>query len=82
VSPLLGTLVDTSALLKTAVGALVAAVGTSVAFAFAILGLIRFAEMRRDDRPIEAGAFAALALVGVAATSGAVVFGLIVMTSK
>jgi len=38
--------------------------------------------MRRDERTIEAGAFAALATLGVAVTAGAVVFGLIVMTSK
>jgi hypothetical protein len=74
--------VDTSAILKTAVGALVAGVGVSVAFALAILGATRFAEMRRDERTIEAGAFAALATLGVGVTAAAVVFGLIVMTSK
>ena len=81
-SLLLGTVVDTSAILRTVVGALVAGIGTAVAFAFAILGATRFAELRRDERPIEAGAFAVLAVLGLGVTAGAVVFGLLVMTSK
>jgi hypothetical protein len=79
---LLGTIVDTSALAKVIVGSLVAGIGVTIAFSFAILGSTRFADMRRDERTLEAAVFAGIALVGAAACVGAVVFGIVVMTSK
>jgi hypothetical protein len=79
---LAATLVDTSALLKVVVAALAGGIGTTLAFSFVILGATRFAELRRDERPIEAAAFAALVAVALAASVAIVVFGLIVMSSK
>jgi hypothetical protein len=38
--------------------------------------------MRRDGRGIEAGAYAALMILGLAASGAAVVFGIVVMTTK
>ena len=61
---------------------LAAGVGVTIAFSLAILGLTRFADMRRDGRDLEAWGFAALATVGLAVTATAVVFGIILMTSK
>ena len=75
-------IVDTSALLKVIVASLVAGIGVTAAFSLAIMGATQFTEMRRDGRGVEAAAFAGIALVALAASAAAVVFGLIVMTSK
>jgi hypothetical protein len=61
---------------------LLAGVGLSIAFSLTILGATRFADMRRDHRDVEALAFAVLMLVGLAATLGALVLGIVVMTTK
>ena len=79
---LLGTIVDTSALAKVIVGSLVAGIGVTIAFSFAILGSTRYADMRRDERPLEATVFAAIAIVAALACVAALVFGIIVMTAK
>jgi hypothetical protein len=79
---LAATLVDTSALLKVVVASLAGGIGTTLAFSFMILGATRFAELRRDERPVEAAAFAAVVAVALATSVAIVVFGLIVMTSK
>jgi hypothetical protein len=78
----LGTVVDWTALFQTVIAAVTAGVGTSVACATAILGAIRFSDMRRDERSLEAGAFAVLTVVASLAIGAAIVIGLIVMTSK
>jgi hypothetical protein len=61
---MLATLVDTSALAKVIWVSLVATVGLTAAFAVAILGATRFAELRRDERQLEAGLFGAIAVIG------------------
>jgi hypothetical protein len=61
---------------------LLAGVGLSAAFSMTILGATRFADMRRDNRPIEAGVFAVLMTVGLVATAAALVFGVVIMTTK
>jgi cytochrome c biogenesis protein CcdA len=81
-SVLLASVVDTDALLKVVIGSMAAALGLSVSFSLAILGATRFADLRRDERPLEAAAFGLLAVVCLLASIAAVVFGLIVMTSK
>lgn len=79
---MLATLVDTKALWETVVAAFVAGVGTTVVFSFAILGIARLAEANRQGRSLEAVLFGALATLGMLATAAAVVFGVIVMTTK
>jgi cyanate permease len=79
---MIATLVDTSALAKVVVASLVATIGLTAAFAAAILGATRFAEMRRDERPLEAGLFAGIAFVGLGICVAGVVVGIVVMTSK
>lgn len=76
------TIVDTTALWQTIVAALVAGVGITVVFSIAILGVARFADASRDGRGAQALAFGALAVIGLIATLAAIVFGVIVMTSK
>jgi hypothetical protein len=53
-------------------------------FSLAIYGATRFAEARRDDHGGGAGAvgYAALAILGLAVTGGAVALGLYEMLSK
>jgi hypothetical protein len=82
VSGLLGAIADTKALLQVVVASLAAGIGATVAFSLAILGATRFADLRRDERPLEAAAFGVLTLVCILASIAAVVVGLIVMTSK
>jgi hypothetical protein len=78
----LATVVDWSALGKVVLYSFMIAVGGTVTTSLAILGAIRFADMRRDERVIEAGAYAVLTAVTAAASIAAVVLGIIVMTSK
>ena len=76
------TVVDWGTLGKVVVAALVAGVVVAVGFSFTILGAVRYAEMRRAGRPLEAGGFAALGLVGAALCVALVVGGIVAMTSK
>ena len=79
---MLATVVDTQALLKTVVAALVAGVGVTLVFSVAILGAARFVDLSRDGRMASAVAFGMLAIVALAAAAAAVTIGIIVMTSK
>jgi hypothetical protein len=78
----LATVVDWSALGKVVIYSFVVAVGATTAVSLTILGAIRFADMRRDERTIEASAFALLAVAGGAVSIAAIVAGIVVMTSK
>lgn len=79
---MLASIVDWETLGKVAAASFVAVVGVSLAFSLAIVGATRMVDMRRDGRQIEAGAYAALMMVGLVASGAAVVFGVIVMTTK
>lgn len=78
----IATIVDTSALWQTIAAAFVAGVGTTLIFSLAIFGAARFAEANREGRSFESALFAGLALLGLLATAAAIVFGVIVMTTK
>jgi hypothetical protein len=79
---MLATIVDTKALWQTVLGAAGAGLGTILVFSLAIFGTARFTELNREGRVFEASVFGLLALLGLAATAGAIVVGVIVMTSK
>jgi hypothetical protein len=79
---MLATIVDWETLGQVALASLLAGVGVTMAFSFAIVGATRMAEMRRDGRQIEAGAYLALMIIGLAVAGAAVTIGIIVMTSK
>jgi hypothetical protein len=79
---LASTVVDWKTLGKVALASLVAGVGVTVVFSLAIVGAARFADMRRDGRTIEAGAYAALLALSLVAVAAAVVIGIIVMAKK
>jgi cation transporter-like permease len=74
--------VETKELLQTVVASLVAGIGVTVVFSVAIWGVARFADLSRNERPLAAGAAAALAGLAVLVTLAAVVFGIVVMSSK
>jgi hypothetical protein len=76
------SIVDTNALAKVVVASLAGAVGVTMATSLAIFGALRFADMRRDERTLEAAAFATLALAATAVSVAAVVYGIVIMTSK
>jgi hypothetical protein len=78
----LATIVDWHTLGEVALASVLAGVGVTMAFSFAIVGATRMVDMRRDGRGIEAGAYAALMILGLLATGAAVAFGVIVMTKK
>ena len=79
---MIATVVDTDALLQTVAAALIAGVGVTVVFSFAILGFARATEASRSGHSGEATVFAALAILGLLATGVAIAFGVIVMTTK
>jgi hypothetical protein len=60
----------------------VAGVGITVVFSVAIWGFARFADLSRDERPLAAGAAASLAVLAALSTMAAVIFGIVVMSSK
>jgi len=53
-----------------------------VIFSVAIWGVARFADLSRNDRPLAAGAAATLAGLAALATLAAIVFGIVIMSSK
>ena len=76
------TVVETKELLQTVVASLIAGVGITTVFSVAIWGGTRFVDLSRGGRPLAAGAAAALGVLALLATVGAVVVGIVVMTSK
>jgi cation transporter-like permease len=74
--------VETKELLETVIASLIAGVGVTVVFSIAIWGVARFADLSRNERPLAAGAAAALAGLALLFTLAAVAFGIVVMSSK
>jgi len=77
---MIATIVDTDALWQTVVGAFVAGVGTTIVFSLAILGAARLSETSREGNRLHATFFGVLMVLGLLATLGAVVVGVVVMT--
>ena len=79
---ILAAVVDWEALLDVVVASLVAVVGVTIMFSFAIYGATRFAEVRRVSHAGGAVGYAALAIAGFTVTAAAVTLGLFEMLSK
>ena len=79
---MLAIVVDTSALWQTIAAAFVAGVGTTFVFSLAIFGVARFVDASRDERGVQAAAYAALTILALLATAAAIIVGVIVMTTK
>ncbi len=78
----MAVVVETKELLETVVASLLAGVGITVVFSVGIWGAARFADLSRGERPLAAGAAAALAALAGLVTAAAVVFGVVIMSSK
>lgn len=74
--------IDWGALLEVLWASALGGVGVTAAFALTLLGATRAVDLRRDGRVAAAGAYMALAAICGVAVVVAVVFGVVVMTSK
>jgi hypothetical protein len=78
----MAVIVETKELIETVIASLLAGVGITVVFSVGIWGAARFADLSRGERPLAAAAAAALATLAGLTTAAAVVFGVVVMSSK
>ena len=78
----MASIVETKDLIETVLASLVAGVGVTAVFSTAIWGGARFVDFNRDGRPVAAVAAAAVGVLALGATLAAIVFGIVVMTSK
>jgi hypothetical protein len=76
----IATVVDWDALLQVIWVSLVAGVGLTAAWGFALLGSSRAVETGRAGRPAEAVFYAALGVAGFALVVGAIVFAIVILT--
>jgi hypothetical protein len=76
----IATVVDWDALLQVIWVSLLAGVGVTAAWAFAIVGASRSVEHGRDGRVGEAVVYATIGVVGFAAVVAAIVFGIVILT--
>jgi nitrogen fixation/metabolism regulation signal transduction histidine kinase len=76
------TIVETKDLIETVIYATVAGIGVTAIFSVAIWGVARFADLSQEERRLEAGFAAATTGIALLAVLGAIVFGVVVMTSK
>jgi hypothetical protein len=73
-------IIDWDALFTVVWASVVAGVGVTAAFGFAILGGTRAVDLSRDGRAGEAVLFGVVGVVGVAAVIAAIAFGIFVLT--
>ena len=78
----MAVVVETQELIQTVLASAIAGVGITVVFSVAIWGVARFADLSRAERPLAAGAAAALAGLALLVTLAAVVFGIVIMSSN
>jgi hypothetical protein len=76
---LTGAIVDTKALLDTAIASIVAGLGVTLAASTAIYGFATAVEMRRDDRVLASVGAIVLAIVALLVFAAAIAAGIAVM---
>lgn len=81
-SGLIAQVVDWGALGQTVLAAFAGGVGVAFTFSITILGASRFGEGSRELGLLGTLGFGAMAIFGVLATTAAIVFGIVVMTSS
>jgi hypothetical protein len=81
-TPLFASLVEGKDLIQSVIASVVAGVGVTVVFSVGIWGATRFVDLSREERPLAAALAAGLATLALAATLGAIVVGIVVMTHK
>jgi hypothetical protein len=77
---MIATIVDTHALLQVIWVSLLAGVGVTSAYGFALFGATRGLECGRDGRVVGAVAYAAVGALGIAIVIAAIVFGIVILT--
>jgi hypothetical protein len=77
---MIASIVDTDALLTVVWASLLAGVGVTAAFGFAILGGVRAVELGRNGRVGEAALFGVIGALGVVVTIAAIIFGIVVLS--
>ena len=77
---MIATVVDWDALLQVIWVSLLAGVGVTAAYGFALLGSTRAIESGRDGRLGGAISYAVVGVVGFAIVVGAIVFGILILT--
>jgi hypothetical protein len=76
----IATVVDWDALLQVIWVSLLAGVGVTGAYGFALLGSTRALESGRQGRLGIAVGYAAVGVIGLAVVVGAIVFGIVILT--
>lgn len=77
---MIATVVDWDALLQVIWVSLLAGVGVTAAWGFALLGVTRSIENGREGRSGEAVVYAVVGVAGLATVIAAVVFGIVILT--
>ena len=78
----LGTVVEWGDLVQVLWASVVAGLGVTFAFSLALLGATRAVDLRRDGHASAASVYVVVMVIGLIATAAAIVFGIVVMTSK
>ena len=78
----LAEVVDWEALGDVVIASVIAGVGVTLCFSLAILGMTRFADLRRAEKPIPAGLYAVLGVLGLAASLAGIAAAIIEMTAQ
>ena len=73
--------IDGEALLDTVIASVIAGVGVTVVFSFAILGAAIFGDARREGRGAAAVGGATLMVLGLGGTLASIALAIVVMTS-
>ena len=77
---MIATVVDWDALLQVIWVSLVAGVGVTAAWGFALLGSTRALEVGREGRVAEAVIYAVVGVAGAVTVVAAIVFGIVILT--
>ena len=80
--PVIGAVVDGEALLQVVWASLLAGVGVTGVFGIALVGATRAFDLSRAGNPGGALVFGLLGALAAAVVIAAIVFGIVVMTSK
>ena len=75
-------IIDWDALLTVIWVSLLAGIGATAAYGFAILGTTRALELGRDGRGAEAAVYAVIGVIGFGTVLAAIVFGIVVLSDK
>ena len=79
---MIATIVHTDELLQTVAASVIAGVGVTFLFSLGIWGAGQVTELSRGERPLAATAAAVVGTAAMLCVAGAVVTGIVVMTSK